>query len=89
MYRDIKMKICILRICAILSMFYLDLGAYAKQLEMRGEAPKTTKQKYKEELQRQRYWQEQARKNIFICIIATVVLIGVAYLQSINILPKY
>ncbi len=57
------MKICILRICAILSMFYLDLGAYAKQLEMRGEAPKTTKQKNKEELQSKRYWQEQARKK--------------------------
>ena len=33
--------------------------------------------------------QEHAQKNLFICIIATVVLIGVAYLQSINILPKY
>jgi len=32
--------------------------------------------------------QEEARKNLLICIIALVTLIGVAYLQSINILPK-
>ena len=32
---------------------------------------------------------EEARKNIFMCIIATVVLIGVAWLQQNGYLPKY
>lgn len=33
--------------------------------------------------------QEHAQKNLFICIIATVVLIGVAWLQTNGYLPKY
>jgi len=32
---------------------------------------------------------EEARKNIFMCIIATVVLIVVAWLQKNGYLPKY
>jgi len=31
---------------------------------------------------------EEARKVLFGCMVAFILLIGVAYLQSINILPK-
>ena len=31
---------------------------------------------------------EQSQKVLFGCMVALILLIGVAYLQSINILPK-
>jgi len=33
--------------------------------------------------------QEEARKNLLICIIALVTLVGVAWLQTNGYLPKY
>lgn len=57
------MKIYMLKLCAILSILYLELGAFAKQLERKGEAPKTTKQKNREDNEKQLRRQKEAEKR--------------------------